>query len=61
MRGSTLAVVLMVGLALTACSRKSSLYLDSGRSESSPSPPTPKSQATVTKAMPSASSAQTAK
>ncbi len=32
---STLAILLLTGIALAACAKKSSLYLDSGRSESS--------------------------
>ena len=33
MRRSTLAVVLLAGLVLAACAKKSSLFLDSGRPE----------------------------
>jgi hypothetical protein len=38
MRRSTLAVLLLAGLAATACAKKSSLYLDSGQAESSRPP-----------------------
>ena len=38
MRRSTFAVVLLAGMVLAACAKRSSLYLDSGRSESSPPP-----------------------
>ncbi|WP_372784262.1 hypothetical protein [Phenylobacterium sp.] len=39
MRRSTFAILLLAGLALAGCSKRSSLYLDSGRSESSAAPP----------------------
>jgi hypothetical protein len=38
MRRTTLAVLLLAGIALAACAKKSSLYLDSGRSEGSEAP-----------------------
>jgi hypothetical protein len=38
MRRTTLAVLLLAGIALAACAKKSSLYLDSGRSEASEAP-----------------------
>ena len=38
MRRPTLAILLMAGIALAACAKKSSLYLDSGRSEASEAP-----------------------
>jgi predicted small lipoprotein YifL len=47
MRRPTFAVLLLAVIALAACAKKSSLYLDSGRSESSEPahsakpPPTP--------------------
>ena len=39
MRRTTLAILLLAGIALAACAKKSSLYLDSGRSEGSEAPP----------------------
>jgi hypothetical protein len=33
MRRSTLVVLVLAGLALAACAKKSSIYLDSGRKE----------------------------
>lgn len=38
MRRTTLAILLLAGIALAACAKKSSLYLDSGRSEASEAP-----------------------
>jgi hypothetical protein len=38
MRRTTLAILLVAGIALAACAKKSSLYLDSGRSEASEAP-----------------------
>jgi hypothetical protein len=54
MRRTTLAALLLTGIALAACAKKSSLYLDSGRSEASeaphgaaPAPPPPESPTPV--------------
>jgi len=44
MRRSTFAVLLLASVTLMACAKKSSLYLDSGRSESTEPPSGAKAQ-----------------
>jgi hypothetical protein len=43
MRRSTLAILVLAGIAIAACAKRQSLYLDSGRGEGA-TPPNPQTQ-----------------
>ena len=54
MRRTTLAILILTGIALAACAKKSSLYLDSGRGEgAAPTPGAATPAETPAKAPPS--------